>query len=81
MNTLINSGCFEQRGCLVSQLFPSDSCILIDGGLGSTLEDVFQIDTASSLWSSEALIKNPESVIEAHLLFLRAGARLIETAS
>jgi homocysteine S-methyltransferase len=45
------------------------------------LEDLYQIDTASSLWSSEALIKNPESVIEAHLLFLRAGARLIETAS
>ena len=48
---------------------------------GTTLEDVCQIDIASSLWSSEALIKNPESVIEAHLLFLRAGARLIETAS
>jgi hypothetical protein len=47
------------------------------------LEDVFQIDTASSLWSSEALAKNPQSVIniEAHLMFLRAGARLIETAS
>ncbi|KAH9026548.1 Homocysteine S-methyltransferase [Lactarius hengduanensis] len=65
----------------LSELFPFDPRILIDGGLGSTLEDVFQIDTASSLWSSEALIKNPESVIEAHLLFLRAGARLIETAS
>jgi hypothetical protein len=83
----------------LSKLFPSDSLILIDGGLvhwlvsvvlvhrlmveqqGSTLEDVFQIDTASSLWSSEDLINNPESVIEAHLLFLRAGARLIETAS
>jgi homocysteine S-methyltransferase len=45
------------------------------------LEDVFQVDTASSLWSSEALIKYPHSVIEAHLMFLRAGARLIETAS
>ncbi|KAF8269262.1 Homocysteine S-methyltransferase [Lactarius quietus] len=65
----------------LSKYFPSDSRILIDGGLGSTLEDVFHIDTASSLWSSEALIKNPESVIQAHLLFLRAGARLIETAS
>ncbi|KAH9014658.1 Homocysteine S-methyltransferase [Lactarius pseudohatsudake] len=65
----------------LSKLYPFDPRILIDGGLGSTLEDVFQIDTASSLWSSEALIKNPESVIEAHLLFLRAGARLIETAS
>lgn len=65
----------------LSELFPSGSRILIDGGLGSTLEDTFQIDTASSLWSSEALIKNPESVIEAHLIFLRAGARLIETAS
>ncbi|KAI9453787.1 Homocysteine S-methyltransferase [Lactarius psammicola] len=65
----------------LSKLFPADSRILIDGGLGSTLEDVFQIDTASSLWSSEALIKNPESVIEAHLLFLRAGARVIATAS
>ncbi|KAH8995252.1 Homocysteine S-methyltransferase [Lactarius hatsudake] len=54
---------------------------LMVGEQGSTLEDVFRIDTASSLWSSEALIKNPGSVIEAHLLFLRAGARLIETAS
>ena len=45
------------------------------------LEDVFQVDTASSLWSSEALIKHPDDVIEAHLMFLRAGARLIATAS
>ena len=45
------------------------------------LEDVFHVDTASSLWSSEAPIKHPNSVIEAHLMFLRAGARLIQTAS
>ncbi|KAH9964417.1 Homocysteine S-methyltransferase [Russula compacta] len=65
----------------LSKLFLSTSPVLIDGGLGSTLEDVFQIDTASPLWSSEALIKNPKSIIETHLMFLRAGARLIETAS
>ncbi|KAI9455192.1 Homocysteine S-methyltransferase [Russula earlei] len=63
------------------KLFPPTLPVLIDGGLGSTLEDVFQIDTASSLWSSEALIKCPQSVIDTHLIFLRAGARLIETAS
>ncbi|KAI0268013.1 Homocysteine S-methyltransferase [Russula aff. rugulosa BPL654] len=65
----------------LSKLFSSTLPILIDGGLGSVLEDVFQVDTASSLWSSEALIKHPDSVIEAHIMFLRAGARLIETVS
>jgi len=45
------------------------------------LTDVFKVDLATSLWSSEALIKSPESVLEAHLLFLQSGARLIEAAS
>ncbi|KAI0301053.1 Homocysteine S-methyltransferase [Multifurca ochricompacta] len=65
----------------LSKLFPSGSCVLIDAGLGSTLQKVFHVDTASSIWSSEALVKCPESIIEAHLLFLKAGACLIETAS
>ncbi|KAI0267061.1 Homocysteine S-methyltransferase [Gloeopeniophorella convolvens] len=65
----------------IRKLFPSGRFVLIDGGLGSTLEDVFHVNTTSSLWSSVALAKDPESVIQAHLIFLRAGARLIETAS
>ena len=48
---------------------------------GMMITDVFKVDLATSLWSSEALIKSPESVLEAHLLFLQSGARLIETAS
>jgi len=45
------------------------------------LTDVFKVNLATSLWSSEALVKSPESVLEAHLLFLQSGARLIEAAS
>ncbi|KIP07368.1 hypothetical protein PHLGIDRAFT_422040 [Phlebiopsis gigantea 11061_1 CR5-6] len=55
--------------------------IVLDGGLGTTLEDVFHRDISNPLWSARPIEHEPEVIIEAHLSFLRAGARIITAAT
>lgn len=63
------------------ELFPSSPAI-IDGGFGSTLEDLFHVNISQShLWSGRQILDNPRTVVEAHLAFLRAGAQIILTST
>ncbi|KAF8906570.1 Homocysteine S-methyltransferase [Gymnopilus junonius] len=55
---------------------------LMDGGLGTTLEDVLTLNISQSpLWSTQPVVSNGEAIVQAHLLFLRAGARIISTST
>ncbi|TFY82398.1 hypothetical protein EWM64_g1610 [Hericium alpestre] len=55
--------------------------VFLDGGLGTTLEDVFKKDVTHPLWSAKPIDEEPEVIIAAHLAFLRAGARIISTST
>ncbi|KIM40166.1 hypothetical protein M413DRAFT_172879 [Hebeloma cylindrosporum] len=58
------------------------SPVLLDGGFGTTLEDDLGVKISHShLWSAQPLIDNEDSIIEAHLLFLRSGCKIISTAT
>ncbi|KAF9478623.1 Homocysteine S-methyltransferase [Pholiota conissans] len=58
------------------------SPILMDGGLGTTLEDELGATvTQSPIWSAYPIANNPEAVVKSHLRFLEAGARIILTAT
>lgn len=48
---------------------------------GTTLENVFHQDISSPLWSAKPIDENPEIITQAHLAFLRAGARVILTST
>ncbi|KAF9241808.1 Homocysteine S-methyltransferase [Melanogaster broomeanus] len=57
---------------------------LADGGLGSTLEDILNMKISHTpLWSTRAAADDEKSqiLIEAHLSFLRAGARILLTST
>ena len=56
------------------------TCVLLDGGLASLLEEM-GLDITSSLWSSALLKENPTAIIEAHCRFLEAGAEILITSS
>lgn len=57
--------------------------LLLDGGLGTTLEDqygiVFSSDTP--LWSSHLLISSPSTLEQVHSAFANAGADIVLTAT
>jgi len=53
----------------------------LDGGLGTTLEDLFRRDIFSPLWSAKPVDEDPQVIIQAHLAFLRAGADVILTST
>ncbi|PCH35837.1 Homocysteine S-methyltransferase [Wolfiporia cocos MD-104 SS10] len=55
--------------------------LVLDGGLGTTLEDVFHHDISSPLWSAQPVEHNPELIIGAHTAFLDARADIILTAT
>ncbi|KAI0358695.1 Homocysteine S-methyltransferase [Trametes cingulata] len=55
--------------------------LILDGGLGTTLEDVFHKDISHALWSAKPIDEDPEVIIAAHLAFLRAGANVILTST
>lgn len=66
---------------LLSKIFPK-SPVISDGGLGTTLEDVFNVNISNTpLWSSRAVIEQPDVMIQAHLAFFRAGAQVILTST
>lgn len=45
------------------------------------MEDLFDKDISTSLWSAKLIDDDPETVINAHLAFLRAGADIILTST
>ena len=54
--------------------------VVIDGGLATQLE-VTGHDLGDRLWSARLLADEPEAIVEAHLAYFRAGARVAITAS
>jgi homocysteine S-methyltransferase len=57
-----------------------DAAIVLDGGLATYLEGRGH-DLSDALWSARLLADAPEEILAAHKAFLRAGARIVTTAS
>ncbi|MCZ6882101.1 MAG: homocysteine S-methyltransferase, partial [Gammaproteobacteria bacterium] len=57
-----------------------DKPIILDGGLGSELNDR-GYDISTPLWSAGLLIDSPQAIIDAHRAYLDAGAQCITSAS
>lgn len=55
--------------------------MLMDGGFGTTLEDVFHKNINTPLWCATLTETDPETVIAAHLAFLEAGSLIIMTST
>jgi homocysteine S-methyltransferase len=58
--------------------------LILDGGLGTTLEDEYQIEFSSATtptWSSHLLASSPETLLNAHRAFVEAGADVVLTAT
>uniref|UniRef100_A0A915LYZ1 Hcy-binding domain-containing protein n=1 Tax=Meloidogyne javanica TaxID=6303 RepID=A0A915LYZ1_MELJA len=53
--------------------------LVLSGGFGSQLEALGYAVDKSEVWSGGALIDRPDLVRECHLLFINAGADIIET--
>ena len=54
--------------------------VVIDGGLATELEALGH-DLSDRLWSARLLADEPEAIVDAHLAYFRAGARVAITAS
>lgn len=55
---------------------------ILDGGMGTVLEaDLGPGLSQSPLWSTHAVKEHPEAVLNTHLAYIRAGAKIIETAT
>ncbi|KIK69378.1 hypothetical protein GYMLUDRAFT_237185 [Collybiopsis luxurians FD-317 M1] len=62
--------------------FSSPGTVVLDGGFGTTLEQVFRLDISNTpLWSAIAVVEYPDIVVQTHLAFLRAGANVISTST
>lgn len=61
-------------------LLAAGAPVVIDGGLATELEAAGH-DLADRLWSARLLADEPEAIVEAHLAYFRAGARVTITAS
>ncbi|KAI0935317.1 hypothetical protein AcV7_003791 [Taiwanofungus camphoratus] len=55
--------------------------LILDGGLGTTLEDHFDKDISAPLWSAKPVDDDSGVIIAAHLAFLRAGADIVLTST
>ncbi|KAL0957082.1 hypothetical protein HGRIS_003178 [Hohenbuehelia grisea] len=65
----------------LGQLF-NESIVLLDGGLGTTLETYYSKAISNTpLWSANVITEDPEAVIKAHIAFLEAGAKVLMTAT
>ncbi len=64
----------------VDALFGRDRVTVLDGGLATELERRGN-DLSDRLWSARLLVEAPGSILEAHLAYFRAGARVAVTAS
>ena len=56
------------------------SFTVLDGGLSTVLEAAGH-DLRHDLWTARLITEQPEALVEAHRVFLRAGAEVIITAS
>ncbi len=54
--------------------------IVIDGGLSTALQQAGH-DLDQPLWTARLVATDPEAIVDAHLAYLRAGARVLVTAS
>lgn len=54
---------------------------VMDGGLGSLLNQMGNPIEDDHLWSARVLVENPKAVVDAHKRFLYSGATIIETCS
>ncbi|KAE9403108.1 Homocysteine S-methyltransferase [Gymnopus androsaceus JB14] len=62
--------------------FFNSQTVVLDGGFGTSLEQLFQLDISNTpLWSAKAVIDHSDVVIKTHLAFLRAGAEVISTST
>ena len=62
----------------------SKPLILLDGGLGTTLQDQYDVEfssTTTPTWSSHLLIDEPETLLAAQTAFSRAGAEILLSAT
>ncbi len=69
-----------QVGGSLADLLAAGVVIVLDGGLATELEARGN-DLADRLWSARLLIEAPEEIVETHLAYYRAGARVATTAS
>jgi homocysteine S-methyltransferase len=60
--------------------FPPDRVIVLDGGLATELAHRGN-DLSDRLWSARLLVEEPEEIVETHLAYFRAGARVATSAS
>jgi homocysteine S-methyltransferase len=72
--------------CNLTPKYPraSTEVILLDGGLGTTLEDQFGTifdDETRPLWSSHLLVSDPSRLLAAHTAFADSGADILLTAT
>jgi len=54
--------------------------LLLDGGLSNELERL-GCNLNNGLWTAHVLAKNPETIVQAHMSYLKAGAQCITTAN
>lgn len=54
--------------------------VILDGGLSTALADLGH-SVGGPLWTSELLVRDPESVVAAHRSFVEAGAEILITGS
>ena len=57
-----------------------DTVLVADGGLATELEARGH-DLSDALWSARLLVDAPQEIVAAHTSFLRAGAKILTTAS
>ncbi len=65
---------------LVGVLLAAGGAIVLDGGLATQLEAQGH-DLSDRLWSARLLAEDPEAIVDAHVAYFRAGARVATTAS
>ncbi len=65
---------------MIESIAAGDRVLVLDGGLATQLEAQGR-DLSDRLWSARLLVEEPEAIVEAHLAFFRAGARVATTAS
>jgi S-methylmethionine-dependent homocysteine/selenocysteine methylase len=64
----------------LAPLLAGGRTVVIDGGLATELEASGHV-IADRLWSARLLVDEPEAIVETHLAYYRAGARIAITAS
>jgi hypothetical protein len=74
---ILDGGLVSARGCTAG--FASN--LTATALQGTSLKDVFKQDVSGPLWSARVIDESPETIVNAHLAFMRAGADVILTAT